>query len=399
MLRSVVLLLAFVVFEANAQWKKISSTSFEDLYDISVVGHKTFAVGNNSTVLYSGDTGKSWKKMTLTIPNNLRSVCFIDTSIGFVIGENARIQKTTNGGKTWSQKYVKTAAYGYDIAFYNQYGIAVGKDMLAVSSSDTGETWKVDTTLIKFKKLNSVTITNDGNCWAVGDSGYILTKTILTRHWNITRYPSNVDFNHVSHIGNGTIIITGGMPDSSTVGKYFNIFLISVDTGKTWKQRTLSEMKIINTAYFISKDSGFLAGSSGIIVKCKGGIDDRGQQLSGVAASLNEIEFYNGIGLAVGDGGTVLRTTNYGGYALSLVTNKVPSIGIEIYPMPGNGNISLFATEQLSKVTVCNLAGQVVFESNNIEGKHVISDLVPGVYFVGVMNASGAFETLKVVVQ
>ena len=167
-----------------AQWKKISNpSSNKDLYDVQIIGKTAYTVGQNSALLKSVDTGKSWSNISLSIPQNMRAVFFINKDTGFIVGENARIQKTMNGGSTWSQKYVRTAAYGYDIHFRGQYGIAVGKDMLAVSSNNMGETWAVDTTFISNKRLNSACILPNGQCWAVGDSGYILNKHISRRLW------------------------------------------------------------------------------------------------------------------------------------------------------------------------------------------------------------------------
>jgi hypothetical protein len=140
------------------------------------------------------DQINSWSNINLSIPQNMRAVFFINKDTGFIVGENARIQKTMNGGSTWSQKYVRTAAYGYDIHFRGQYGIAVGKDMLAVSSNNMGETWAVDTTFVSNKRLNSACILPNGQCWAVGDSGYILNKHISRRLWVNKKYNSKYVF-------------------------------------------------------------------------------------------------------------------------------------------------------------------------------------------------------------
>lgn len=385
-------------FSLSAQWKKIYTSVSDDIYDISIKGHKTFAVGNNSLLLYSADTGNSWKKMTVAVPSNLRSVFFIDTLTGFVIGENARIQKTVDGGKNWSQKYVKTAAYGYDIAFHNNYGIAVGKDMLAVRSADGGDNWAVDTTLLLFKKLNSVAVTSFGKCWAVGDSGYILSKNITGKKWLVNRYPTKVDLNHVSTPNDSTIIIAGGMPDSAVVGKFYNIFLISTDSGNTWQQRDISEMKIINSAYFINADSGFLCGSNGIIVRCKAGIDVRGQQLSGVASTLNDVEYINGIGLIAGDGGTILRTRNFGGWAVNLNQPAVV-MPFSVRPVPAHNHLLIQVSQSLENISIFSSLGQKVYNLDNPSGSIEITGLPNGVYTVVATDANGRVFQMKIPLQ
>ncbi len=393
-----VFLLTLVFFvNAHAQWKKVYIPTVKDLYDIQVVGNVAFAAGNSSALLRSDDTGKSWQNLTLTIPQNIRAVCFIDTLKGFIIGENARIQKTYNGGKTWTQKYIKTAAYGYDMSFLDKYGVAIGKDMLAISSTDTGNTWTVDTTLSKFKKLNSVCIAPDGKCWAVGDSGYILSKMVTGKKWKISKYPTKVDLNHVSFTDDGTLIIAGGMPDSAVVGKYYNILLISTDTGKTWQQNTIGEMKTINSAYFKNKDTGFLAGSNGLISKCSGGVSNRGLQLTGTASTLNKIWFSDGIGMVAGDGGALYRTDNEGGKVLAVQHPETGAPGFTVYPNPGNGEFNVFSDNQYD-INIIDMQGKVVYSAQNCQYAHPVSLPVSGIYNVLVQFAGRPPVNTKLIV-
>jgi photosystem II stability/assembly factor-like uncharacterized protein len=88
------LLFCLLNLELSAQWKKIYVNFNNDLFDLHQVPDRVFAVGQGRTVIKSADSGKSWTKMPLTIPSNLRTVFFFDSLTGLVSGENARIQKT-----------------------------------------------------------------------------------------------------------------------------------------------------------------------------------------------------------------------------------------------------------------------------------------------------------------
>lgn len=377
----VFLLLSFLCAgDLCAQWKKVNLPTAQDLYDIQSVGNIVYAVGNNSAIIRSADTGKGWQNLVLTIPSNLRALYFFDSLRGYVIGENARIQKTVNGGKSWTQKYIKTAAYGYDMEFQGRFGVAVGKDMMAISSSDTGNTWTVDTTFSKFKKLNSVCIMPDGNCWAVGDSGYILSKKINARKWKISKYPTGVDLNHISVIGNSTLVITGGTPDTVIVGKYYNILLISTDTGKTWQQNSIGEMKIINSAFFHNADTGFLAGSNGLISKCSSGVSNRGLQLTGSASTFNKIWFADGIGMVVGDGGALYRTSNDGGKVLAARKEELQNQLCTVYPNPGNGEFTITSEHKGYELRVFDMQGRVVHTAGDCDQIYSFTLSSSGVY-------------------
>ena len=317
----------------SAQWKKIYTSYNNDLFDVHQVPGMVFCAGQGSTVLKSADSGKSWNKLSLTIPSNLRTVYFFDSLTGMVSGENARIQKTYNGGKTWTQKYVRTAAYAYDMSFKGNDGIVVGKDLLAISSHDAGETWTVDTTPLVRKQLNSVAISPGGFCWTVGDSGFIFKKHISEKKWTQVNSGSMINLSSVSCIDDSTIIITGGMPDTAMVGKHYNILLFSSDAGQSWLSTALPELKTIYSAWFQDSDTGFICGTNGIISKSYQIFSNRSQQLSGTASALNKVDFYNNNGLIVGDGGTILRTTNRGGRGLNINETSLPKI--HIYPNPG----------------------------------------------------------------
>jgi photosystem II stability/assembly factor-like uncharacterized protein len=363
----------------SAQWKKINNPSNnKDLFDVHMVGATAYAVGQNNAILKSTDTGKTWSNINLSIAENMRAVFFLNKDTGFFIGENARIQKTNNGGSTWTQKYVRTAAYGYDIQFRGQYGIAVGKDMLAVSSSNMGENWFVDTTFISNKRLNSVCILPNGQCWAVGDSGYILNKHISRRLWENKKYNSKINFTSISAIGNSILIICGGMPDSATAGKFQNIILRSDDGGNSFVSSSMTEMKIPNSAYFFNADTGFICGSNGLISKSYQPINNRGLQITGSASSLNSIFFINNIGLSVGDGGSIYRTTNRGGYGLSLSSdNETPFL---IYPNPSSGVCAISHSFDIQNIKVYNALGEEIqfeikadFSEIHIESKGVFT--------------------------
>ena len=349
----------FLQHSLYSQWKSIGNpANFKDLFDVQLIGSTAYAVGQNSALLKSIDSGKSWTNIILSIPQNMRSVYFLNKDTGFIIGENARIQKTNNGGSTWTQKYVRTAAYGYDIQFRGTNGVAVGQNMLAVSSRNMGETWLIDTTFISNKRLNAVCILPNGQCWAVGDSGYILNKPITRRLWTNKKYASKINFTSISAIGDSILIICGGMPDSASAGKFKNIVLYSQDGGITFSESALTEMKLPNGAYFINKDTGFICGSSGLISKSYQVLNKRGLQITGTASSLNAIFFDHNIGLCVGDGGSIYRTINRGGFGLDIPLTLKQLFSI--FPNPSTGRFTIDTDETIEKIAVFNALGKEV---------------------------------------
>ncbi len=72
--------------------------------------------------------------------------------------------------------------------------------------------------------------------------------------------------------------------------------------------------------------------------------------------------------------------------------------GINIYPNPANTLLTINASKAFSKVTITNIAGQIVFETQSYKNSIDISKFINGVYFVNVYFQNRVI-TKKVVVN
>jgi hypothetical protein len=209
----------------------------------------------------------------------------------------------------------------------------------------------------------------NGQCWAVGDSGYILNKHISRRIWENKKYASKINFTSISAIGDSILIICGGMPDSANVGKFQNIILRSIDRGNSFVSSSMTEMKIPNSSYFFNADTGFVCGSNGLISKSYHPINNRGLQITGSASSLNAVYFEKNVGLSVGDGGSIYRTTNKGGYGLGLISNiETPFL---VYPNPSNGVCTISHYEDIENIRVYNALGEEIQYKMNANSSEI----------------------------
>ena len=390
--KNIVFLFFLILFQnVFAQWNKYYTNTTKDLYDIQIIGKYGYICGQNSALLKSSDSGNSWSFLSLTIPSNLRTLYFIDSLTGFVCGENARVQKTTNGGTSFSQKYVRTSSYIYDMEFQDSNGIAVGKDMLIISSKNKGETWTVDTTKLENRAINSLTIASNGQCYAVGDTGYFLTKHISQKKWKINRLPTFVNLNHISILHDSVIYVAGGMADTGTVGKFYNVLLKSTDNGKNWIQTPINEMKIINSAYFINDSLGTLAGSNGIVSKCVGNINNRGQQLTKTSSTLHKIIYNKHKGYIVGDGGILLTTVNYGGFGLN-VSNLNQSHFVT-YPNPYTNTFAIKNLQENVQLLAYSLDGKLIHQQNLFLGENLIEISTKGLIYIRLFSNGVMLES------
>ena len=60
-----------------------------------------WAVGQNGCIIKTTDGSANWSTQTSETTNLLESVCFVDESTGWAVGSNGCIIKTTDGGINW----------------------------------------------------------------------------------------------------------------------------------------------------------------------------------------------------------------------------------------------------------------------------------------------------------
>lgn len=141
-------------------WSTIPSGTNEFLravhFPSSNVG---YAVGQNGTILKSTNGGNAWQSLSNAYPGFwFWDVHFVDENVGFIGGESdpgnnpsgaAIVLKTIDGGTTWSTVYSNSSHPIRDIFVLNSTVIyaaggaenAFGADSRIVKSSDSGVSW------------------------------------------------------------------------------------------------------------------------------------------------------------------------------------------------------------------------------------------------------------------
>lgn len=111
---------------------------------ISVDG-RLVVVGEHGIVLISDDDGLSWRQSITPARTTLTGVHFHDKNMGWVVGHDALILRTLDGGGTWSQVHFDPDDQRplFDVWFRNaKRGFAVGAYGLLLATTDGGENWE-----------------------------------------------------------------------------------------------------------------------------------------------------------------------------------------------------------------------------------------------------------------
>ena len=163
-----------------------SCGQFRSMSDIKFIDENMgWAVGNEDMLLKTTDGGNNWNPQSTglnTYPMyELKSISFVDSLNGWIVGNNVAlgpadtgiILYTTNGGETWEQQFLDTIPLS-DVCFVDELnGWAVGLDGAILHTNDSGDSWDLQEsgTLVN---LHSVCFIDQNMGWICGDSGVIL---------------------------------------------------------------------------------------------------------------------------------------------------------------------------------------------------------------------------------
>ena len=183
-----------------------------------------YMVGNLGAVLRSDDGGTTWNNISnSSISGSLRSVWFTSPDIGFA-GRTTTfgMYKTTNGGLTWSQNFSYYFTNCYSIKFLNEnLGFAGANGNAIFRTIDAGQTWS----LVSNPQLSEYI-----RCFDFADSlngialagGYIYRTTNGGVTWSSTFYTGNLRSAALSPDGHAVVgNLTGGIRISSNYGATF----------------------------------------------------------------------------------------------------------------------------------------------------------------------------------
>jgi photosystem II stability/assembly factor-like uncharacterized protein len=225
-----------------------------------------FVVGYNGNIFKTTDAGTTWRKQNSGTILHLHSVYFIDENVGFVsgnamsecldadCGKGSVLLKTINGGDTWTKTFFPDYIRILSLKFFNPLnGIAIihkpdlpnSRDEYVATTSDGGSNWNLLD--LQIKPYSGSLYFVDNIAFVSGENNQIFKSTDRGQTWQTISTPieSNYDIRNVYFYNENIGYIDG----ISHIYK-------TIDGGLNWEE-TNFPFTYFGTFHFSSENEGF----------------------------------------------------------------------------------------------------------------------------------------------
>jgi photosystem II stability/assembly factor-like uncharacterized protein len=134
-----------------------------------------FTVGNNGVILKSTNNGDNWEQLNSNTVSHLYKIFIHSATIAWVVGANGTIIKTSDGGVTWQKQRTATNRDIVNILFINSTTgwLLAGNNIFYTNNGGTSWTLQLTHT----SSLWGIAALNPSSIWVVGNNGSVLHST------------------------------------------------------------------------------------------------------------------------------------------------------------------------------------------------------------------------------
>jgi photosystem II stability/assembly factor-like uncharacterized protein len=239
---------------------------------ISMVNSSTgYICGNNSAVRKTINGGVTWDSVVTPIPasHSLYKIDFIDANTGWVFSntflKSGTIWHTTNGGGNWTQQALTdTLPNGpkiYSAYMVNaNYGFCTNGYSAIHMTTNGGDNWVLQTLPVFFGPvINDICMIND-------DAGYLVGSTKLLRTQNRWLFIDTIQTPLAS-----SLIATKWVDEySGFVVSSSGLVARTTNRGDTW-ELMLTSVTSLSGMYAKTADTAYVVGSGGTVLKLQKG--------------------------------------------------------------------------------------------------------------------------------
>jgi photosystem II stability/assembly factor-like uncharacterized protein len=248
---------AYKRLSIESGWSAVSSGTTQNLNSIhfptSSVG---YACGNAGTIIKTTNGGNSFQTLTASFTQNLNRICFANINSGYVVGDGGLILKTNNAGATWDSVYSGVTQSLNAINFISaSKGFVGGAAGVILRTIDSGNTWVSSANGItagQSDQVNDIFFTDSLTGFAtVSNTIYKTVNGGVT--WSALLYNMTFTYRDIQFLNKDTGFVCGN------AGMYFVIR--TINGGQTWEQSYTSNVAPFNQITFDTDNNILLAGA------------------------------------------------------------------------------------------------------------------------------------------
>jgi photosystem II stability/assembly factor-like uncharacterized protein len=281
---------------------------------------KCYVVGAQGALLTSTDNGQTWTRRAIAERGDLSwsdlySIRFAgDGQTGWIGGEGGLILKTTDGGLTWNPQSSGTTENIFRIAVVDQQtAYAAGTNGLLMGTTDGGAHWQLQSFKGGFIFFD-IAFADARNGWAVGELETIIHTSDGGKTWTAQKGGKRADFRLPA-----LFAVRFADSQHGWAAGQGGALLRTDDGGKTWRpfaSPSSSPMYSVTytRAYGSTATELWASGENGALVRVAVVGDEAAAVSAPTVFSLNDLAFQGRNGVAVGLGGTIVRTGDGGAH-------------------------------------------------------------------------------------
>jgi len=180
----------------------------------------------------TSNNGATWAFTSISIPSgSLRDISgFTVNGIGWIVGDDGKIFKSTDSGVTWTEQISNTTDDLYAVhAYNNNNAVAVGASGRAVRTINGGAYWAPS--IVSTTNLNDL-VFSGSSLFAVGGGGKIYVTSNGGTSWSLSSTPITTNTLRCGFSDSGVILLGG---DNGTLLKSTNggTSWASINSGRT----------------------------------------------------------------------------------------------------------------------------------------------------------------------
>ncbi len=395
MKKQIFYLFLWLAIPLQAQWEFQNSGTTADLNDVYCISADTVVVvGNNATILRTTNGGTTWNFITNSASGNLYKVQFTGSQTGYATGDNGTLLQTTDAGQTWQSINTGTTENLLALSVQSVDTLYVaGTNGLILKSEDGGVNW----TMINSGTAHSI---NQIKFFVAG-TGYALYGD--TYSWNCNLMKTNNDGNswYNLSIGNSEIFSCFHFINASEayVGSLQNLYK-TIDGGSSFQfieyfdTVSVIDIDVVQNTIWNCGVNAAACDCPNYISKTvviNNNADTTSYYSQRQCGAIYDYEYYNAIdfydettGYTVGDCGFIWKNST-GINGMNQNENNIFSI--KPNPVKNDIHILLKNTNDDFEYRIVDMQGKVKQSWQKINGFKVnVSNLPAGIYLVELQN-------------